>query len=72
MATPIENVCSDLLKQISLSGHRVDNGADYVQCPCCHAIMDVQGFVGNYGNDITMIEHNEDCALYKLWEMFGD
>jgi hypothetical protein len=56
----------DLLEQISLSGHHVEGGADYVECPCCHNTKDVLGYV-YYTTSVT---HSKDCALFKLYEMY--
>ena len=53
---------------IGLRGERVDSGADYYECPGCHAEHRIQGYSSSSAH-ITDVKHYEDCKLVKLYNL---
>lgn len=57
-----------LTTEIGVVARVVSNGADYFECPCCHAQRKEQGHLcGKEG--IDTVEHREDCALFKAHKL---
>ena len=50
---------------LGLVAHRVDNGADYFECPGCGAEKKVKGYA--YGTEpLSEVEHKPECRLERL------
>lgn len=52
---------------IGLSGHRVNNGADYYQCGCCYARANTMGYADSREElFLTGFVHEPDCKVARL------
>ena len=50
---------------LGISGHRVNNGADYYYCSSCETLTGTMGY-SNLQGCFHDVRHKPDCALAKL------
>lgn len=58
---------------IGLTGHRVNNGADYYQCPCCNARANTMGYA-DFREELFLRDfvHEPDCKMARLHGLVQD
>lgn len=58
---------------IGLSGHRVNNGADYYQCGCCYARANTMGYADSREElFLRDFVHEPDCKVARLHGLVQD